>query len=141
MMKTRSLVAALALLSSSPALAAPVPSGLWSLSNGKAQIRIADCGGSLCATLTGLRKPNAKDGRPKRDKYNPDPALRDRPVIGLALVSGMRFDGDVWTGRFYNPDDGRTYAGRIFADGPNRLRLKGCVVGLLCKTQSLTRLD
>ena len=138
----RLAIAAAALLVSSAAVhAAPAPSGLWSLSNGKAQIRISDCGGSLCATLVGLRKPNAKDGTPKRDRKNPDPALRGRPVIGLPLVDGMRFDGVQWSGRFYNPDDGRTYAGRISADGPNRLKLKGCVVGLLCKTQSLTRLD
>ncbi|RXF74631.1 DUF2147 domain-containing protein [Hansschlegelia zhihuaiae] len=132
--------AALTLLAQ-PALAAPVPSGLWRLDSGKAQVRISDCGGSLCATLASLRKPNDKSGLPKRDKRNPNPALRDRPVIGLSLVSGMRFDGAEWTGRFYNPDDGRTYAGRITPDGSDRLKLKGCVLGLVCKTQAMTRID
>ena len=142
MTRARPAAVALALLVSASAVqAASVPSGLWSLSNGKAQIRISDCGGALCAALVGLRKPNAKDGSPKRDRRNPDPALRERPVLGLSLVDGMRFDGRDWSGRFYNPDDGRTYAGRITPDGPNRLKLKGCVASLLCKTQSLTRLD
>jgi uncharacterized protein (DUF2147 family) len=139
-MKT-SLLAAALVLAATPALAAPVPSGLWRLDSGKAQVRISDCGGSLCATLAGLAKPNDKEGRPKRDKRNPDAALRDRPVIGVALVSGMRFDGEEWSGRFYNPDDGRTYAGRITQRSADRLEIKGCVIGLLCKTQALTRID
>lgn len=139
-MKTRILAAALALLAG-PALAAPVPVGLWRLDGGKAQVRITDCGGSLCATLAGLRKPNDKDGRPKRDKYNPNASLRDRPVVGLALVSGMRFEGGRWNGRFYNPDDGRTYAGAITVRSGDRLDLRGCVAGILCKTRALTRID
>lgn len=124
-----------------PVLAAPVPTGLWRLDGGKAQVRITDCGGSLCATLAALRNPNDKDGRPKRDKRNPDGSLRDRPVIGLPLVDGMRFDGRQWTGRFYNPDDGRTYAGTITPRSADRLDLQGCVAGFLCKTRALTRLD
>lgn len=139
-MKTSLFAAALA-LAATPALSATVPSGLWRLDGGKAQVRISDCGGSLCATLAGLAKPNDKQGRPKRDKRNPNAALRDRPVIGVALVSGMRFEGGQWSGRFYNPDDGRSYAGRITERGPDRLELKGCVIGLLCKTQALTRID
>jgi len=139
-MKASLLACAIALLAV-PAMASPVPAGLWRLDGGKAQVRISDCGGSLCATLAGLRKPNDKAGRPKRDKLNPDPALRGRPVIGLSLVTGMRFDGARWTGRFYNPDDGRTYAGSITARGSSRLDLKGCFIGLLCKTRALTKVD
>ena len=142
-MRSRLLLIAAALLLAPAASAAPspVPAGLWSMPNGKATVRIFECGGSLCATLVGLKKPNDKKGRPKVDKKNPNPALRRRPVVGLALVSGMTREGDAWAGRFYNPDDGQTYLGRILVEGPNRLALKGCVLGgWLCKTQALTRL-
>ncbi|MGA0531928.1 DUF2147 domain-containing protein [Hansschlegelia sp. KR7-227] len=123
-----------------PVFAAPAPTGVWSMPNGKAQVRIADCGGALCATLVALKKPTDKQGRPKVDKHNPNPALRSRPVIGVSLVRA-RPDGADWAGDFYNPDDGRTYAGRIMADGADRLKLRGCVLGLVCKTQVLTRVD
>lgn len=139
-MKT-TLIAAALLVVASPALAAPVPTGLWRLDGGKAQVRIADCGGTLCATLAALAKPNGKDGQPKRDKRNPDAALRDRPVVGLALVSGMRFQKGEWLGRFYNPDDGRTYFGRIVQKGADKLDMTGCVASLFCKTRALTRIE
>lgn len=137
----RHLILAAALLSAgSPAHAASAPEGVWQTDGGKARVRITACGDSVCATLVGLRKPNDKQGRPKTDRRNPDPAKRSRPVIGLSLLSSMRPDGEGWTGKFYNPDDGETYAGSL-ASGPNgTLRLKGCVLGgLLCKTQVLTR--
>lgn len=131
--------AALFLIASS-AQAAPAPDGVYATPGGKAQVRIAACGPAVCATLVGLRKPNDKQGRPKTDKHNPDPGKRSRPVIGLSLLSGMAPDGPGWSGRFYNPDDGATYAGSL-RSGPNdTLRLKGCVLGgLICKTQVLTR--
>lgn len=134
-------VAAAILALGASAHAAPSPEGLWRMSSGKASVRISACGASYCATLAGLRKPNDKQGRPKRDRKNPNPALRDRPVVGVTLVSGLTPGPAGWTGRFYNPDDGRTYAGSVSADGPDRLKLRGCVLGLLCKTQTLVRAD
>ncbi len=136
----RALFAVAVMASVSSAYAAPVPAGLWSTPKDKAQVRIAACGDSLCATLAGLKKPNDRDGRPKRDVRNPNLALRDRPVVGVSLVSDMRPDGDAWSGTVYNPDDGRTYSGRIVVDGADRLQLQGCVAGVLCKTQVLRRL-
>ncbi|MFD1702229.1 DUF2147 domain-containing protein [Methylopila henanensis] len=130
------------LVTAASAQATPVPEGLWSLSKGKVQVRIVACGEALCATVAGLAKPNDKQGRPKVDKRNPNPALRERRVIGISLLSGMKADAGGWSGNFYNPDDGETYAGRIEQGGDGKLRLKGCVLGgLICKTQVLTRIS
>lgn len=137
----RLVATALALGLSTPAYAAPVPVGLWRMDSGKAEIRISDCGGAPCATLASLRKPNDKQGQPKRDKRNPDPALRSRPVLGVPLLTDMKAAGEGWTGTFYNPDDGRSYAGAIEADGADTLKLRGCVIGILCKTQVLKRVQ
>ncbi|HVI28167.1 DUF2147 domain-containing protein [Hansschlegelia sp.] len=136
------LAAAGLLVAASAAAASPAPVGVWSMPKDKATVRISECGEALCATLVGLKKPNDKNGRPKVDKRNPDRALRDRPVIGISLLTDMKPDGAGWAGRFYNPDDGRSYQGTIVADGNDRLKLRGCVVGgLLCKTQVLKRVD
>ena len=35
-----------------------------------------------------------KQGKPKTDKNNPDPALRSRPDLGLELLKDFTFDGD-----------------------------------------------
>jgi uncharacterized protein (DUF2147 family) len=138
MIRIASLAVVLA-LAAGHVRAAPVPEGVWSTPGGKATIRISACGPNLCATLIGLRKPNDKAGRPKVDKRNPDRSLRSRPVIGLPLARGMRPDGGGWRGEVYNPDDGRTYAGRIERAGDGALRLRGCALKVLCQTQRLAR--
>jgi uncharacterized protein (DUF2147 family) len=136
------IVTAAAALLFSASLASAAPFGLWLLPKGKGQVRVAECGGELCATIVSLKKPNDKQGRPKVDRKNPDPAKRSRPVVGLSLLTGMKPEGEAWKGRVYNPDDGRTYYGSVTQDGEAKLRLQGCIVsGLLCKTQVLTRID
>ena len=47
----------------------------------------------------------------KRDKLNPDPALRGRQVCGPTIIWNARPKGaNRWEGGwFYNPDDGATY--------------------------------
>lgn len=129
---------ALALVSSA-AVATPIPEGVWATPGSKAQIRISSCGGSLCATLAGMRKPNDKAGRPKVDKYNPDKSKRGQPVMGMALTRGMAPSGQGWNGSVYNPDDGRTYVGTITVAGADKLTLRGCALKVFCKSQTLTR--
>lgn len=132
---------AAALVLSTSAFAAAVPVGLWRLTSGKADIRISDCGGEPCATIVALRKPNDKQGRPKRDRYNPQPSLRERPVVGVSLLKGMKPAREGWAGTFYNPDDGRFYAGTLVATGPDTITLRGCIAAMFCKTQVLKKLD
>ncbi|MBI2719757.1 MAG: DUF2147 domain-containing protein [Rhizobiales bacterium] len=114
--------------------------GNWVMENGKVTIRIAPCGEALCGTIVAMKKPLDGNGRPKRDKHNPDPDKRDRPVIGLTVLSAMRPDGDGgWAGRIYNADDGNTYVSTMELDG-NVMRVKGCVV-FFCKNLRFVRIN
>jgi uncharacterized protein (DUF2147 family) len=63
---------------------AEAPEGLW-LANGEAAL--------------------------KRDKRNPDPALRQRDLCGLTVIRDLRSSGpNHWDdGWFYYPDSGKTY--------------------------------
>ena len=122
-----------------PAFAA-APSGIWSMSNGKVTVRISSCGSNLCAKIVGLKEPISKiDGKPKIDRENPDPGLRQRPLIGLQILIGMKPAGDGnWKGAIYNPDDGRTYSATVRLDG-GAMKVKGCVAGVFCKTNTFLR--
>ncbi len=87
-------------------------------------IRIAPCGGSLCATLVAISK-----GAPTRvDGNNPDPAQRNRPLCGLQIGEGFhgkdpnRAEG----GRLYDPRSGKTYKGNMTSEG-NTLLLRGFI--------------
>ena len=45
------------------------PIGTWLTEDGKATVRIANCGPALCGTIVSLKEPNDPDtGRPKADK-------------------------------------------------------------------------
>jgi uncharacterized protein (DUF2147 family) len=133
------VAAGMLMMTASAALAAD-PSGTWRMDNGKVTVRVSDCGGKLCGWIVALKKPLDKHGRPKRDKDNPNPALRNRPVIGLALLSNMRPAGDNrWEGQIYNPDDGRTYSAKMKLEG-GTMKIKGCVL-IFCKSQRFAKID
>jgi len=40
--------------------------------------------------VTWLWEPIDAEGRPMRDRHNPDPGLRGRPILGLALLEDFR---------------------------------------------------
>ena len=118
------------------------PNGTWVTEGGKSRVRIANCGGAICGTIVALQEPNdPATGRPKTDKNNADASQRNRPMIGVQIVLGMRPNGtDRWSGQVYNAEDGKTYSGNVTMGEANKLRLEGCALGgLVCKSQTWTR--
>ena len=118
------------------------PHGIWQTEGGKAQVRLADCGGALCGTIIGLSEPNnPATGRPKTDENNPDAAKRSRPMIGVQILMGMKPQGpDKWSGDIYNAEDGKTYSGSFTLISATSGKVEGCVLGgLICRGQSWTR--
>ena len=114
--------------------------GTWIMDNGKITVRVIPCGNDLCGKIVGMKKPLDKKGRPKRDKHNPNPALRDRPVIGLTIMANMKADGEGrWTGEIYNPDDGNTYASDMKLDD-GQMKVKGCVA-FICEKITFRRVE
>jgi len=116
-----------ALLAAAPAAAeSPTPVGVWLHPNQRIQVEIAPCGSELCGRMIWFRLPNDAQGRPLVDFRNSNPALRSRPLLGLAIVHGLRRTGERTWGdaRIYNPDDGVEYNSvmTIPADGTLRVR-------------------
>ena len=75
------------------------------------------------------------------DERNQDPALRSRPMLGLQILTLVPSDKpDIYDGTIYNPEDGGTYKATITPVDADTLRLKGCIVWPLCKTQTWTRI-
>ena len=100
----------LALLLPGGMASAGAPPGVWVV-DGKAAVQLYDCNGLMCGKLRWLESPRDAEGGPKRDKHNPDPALRQRELCGLTLIWDLRPTGpNRWEGGwFYNPESGRTY--------------------------------
>ena len=65
------------------------PVGRWYAEGGAAVVEIAPCGDALCGRVVWLHSPLDEDGCELRDKNNPAPALRKRPVVGLQILGGL----------------------------------------------------
>lgn len=144
-MKTALLLAATAAASvlAATAFAAPPPGsdpvGLWQTPTHGGQVRISHCGAALCGVL--VTSDNIRQNPSLTDSHNRDASLRGRPVRNLPMLSGFTGGPTEWShGSVYNPEDGGTYHGTITMQGPNTLRLRGCIVAPLCKTQTWTRI-
>lgn len=75
------------------------------------------------------------------DYRNEDPALRNRPMLGLQILT-LRRGGKrhVFDGEIYNPEDGKTYSGYLEMLGPDTVRLNGCVLfNAICRGEDWTR--
>lgn len=132
---------ALAVVLIAPARAAD-PVGTWLTGDKKGKVKIVNCGGAICGTLSWLAEPNDPDThQPKTDKHNSNASLQGRPLLGIPIVLNMKpVGGDKWEGQVYNAEDGGTYTGSFTMSGPNTAELKGCVMGgIICKGQTWTR--
>ena len=88
-----------------PLAAAPAPeaiTGTWWTDEGASKVEIvAGKAGDGSTVFNGKAvwlKQAQSDGKPLRDAHNSDPALRDRPILGLQILSGFKAAGDGWSG-------------------------------------------
>ncbi|QAY77986.1 DUF2147 domain-containing protein [Sphingosinicella sp. BN140058] len=122
------------------AMAAPqdVAVGRWKTETRGGIVEIQRCGASICGRL--LTSEHLRTNPNLKDANNTNAALRNRPLRGLQILSGFKADGNGWSGgKIYNAEDGKTYSAYVTPEGPNQLKVKGCVFRPLCKTQTWTR--
>ena len=77
------------------------------------------------------------------DKYNSDPNLRKKTIIGRTTMNNFVFDGNqTWkNGTIYNGANGKTYSCRLRLESNNLLEVHGYVgIPLLGKSVFWTRL-
>ena len=135
---TRCLAGLAILLCLAPTMAARAQTGadlagLWRTEEPGATVRIARCGRGWCGSL-------ASTGEGTVDQNNPDPRLRTRRLVGLAIFGAGTPIPNGQEGNLYNPRDGKTYSGKLVLAGPGLLTVSGCVLGFLCRSQTWTRL-
>ena len=113
--------------------------GEWGTPGMHAKVNVAHCPGEtdlICGTITWLWEPVDQSGRPKTDSQNPVARMRDRPLIGMQILSGFRrkSSGELSGGSVYNPEDGRTYDATMRLQGADTLVVEGCVL-FICRKQ------
>ena len=124
--------------------------GTWTTLT-QSQVTIAPCATGYCGVITKVVIPQYI-----RDKYendieamqgnivdglNKNPALRQRQLLGLQILSlEPEFSDGRMNGRIYNPEDGETYEGFLEVIDHNNLRLSGCILfNLICLGEDWVR--
>ena len=126
-----------AALSATSSLAAKPVTGAWLTDDRDGIVEIAPCGAQICGRLA---KSLAPVKGPLVDRHNPDPALRNRPILGLPVLLGFVQDGQVWRGRIYDPRRGRHYKATLERVAADRLKVRGCI-SVICRTIMWSRVN
>ena len=113
MIRKMTFAAAMMLATASGALGAEPIVGNWKTASGETAA-IAPCGGAFCITL----KTGAHAGK----------------QIGKLAGTGASYTGEIT-----DPKDDKTYSGSAAVSGA-MLKLKGCVLKVLCKSQNWSKL-
>ena len=123
------------------ALAAVTPDaaiGHWRTETRNGIVEIERCGGSICGKLVGSDGLRANPNL--LDTHNKDAAQRGRRLMGLPILGGFTRGDTAWTGgTIYNGDGGGTYKATVTPADADHLKVKGCIIWPLCKTQTWTR--
>lgn len=122
MTRTFALAAAATLALVTHAGAAEI-NGTWLRDTGASQVKFAPCGGAICGNLVWLK-----------------PGVETTAKVGQRIFFDMKSSGPgSWTGSAFNPEDGKTYTGKMSLSG-NTLTTSGCVMGgMICKSTTWTR--
>src|SRR6266478_9794904 len=111
------------------------PTGDWRVADGVANIRVAQCNGSMWGVVAWEKQPGG------RDSNNPDVSKKNRPTLAMPILIDMKkkAGADQWEGQVYNAKDGQLYSSTITPTGPDQLEIKSCVLGFLCGGESWAR--
>jgi len=128
----------LSMLAAAAAMSPDAAVGRWRTETRNGIVEGERCGASICGRLVssdGLRtNPNMLDIN------NKDTALRGRRLMNLQLLGGFTRGNGEWTGgTIYNGDDGGTYKATVTPIDADHLKVKGCIIWPLCKSQTWTR--
>lgn len=122
------LLALVAILQDPPASAID---GSWANPNGSVIIAIGPCGAARCGTVIWAS-----------DKAKADARKGTEQLVGSNLLTGLeeRKPGQ-WRGKLFIPDQNMSATAKIELIGERQLKVSGCTLSVLCKTQYWNRSD
>ncbi len=108
------------------------PVGLWKniddvTGKPKALIRITEVKGELRGQIEKLYRAAGDDQNPRCERCQG--ANKDQPVLGMVFMSGLRKDGNDYSGgEILDPDTGKIYRSKMtLVDGGRKLNVRGYI--------------
>ncbi|HZR02608.1 MAG TPA: DUF2147 domain-containing protein [Burkholderiales bacterium] len=142
----RAVLVLLLLGASSFAFAQATPAGLWRTTDDKtgvvrSLVRIAEVNGQYEGKVEKIinRLP---DDDPEHLCRACEGVRKDKPVIGMTILWGLKKDGDQYTGgEILDPKNGKIYRCKMkLVDGGKKLEVRGFIgISLLGRTQTWDR--
>ena len=124
----------MALLTAMPASAAAASplEGLWTNPKKSVVVRVAPCGSAWCGKVVSA---TARE-EAKAAKYGMD------ELEGEQMLSGLRPAGtNKWKGQVFVPKLGRKVGSTVTMASRTQMKVSGCFMGIVCKTQIWTRVS
>lgn len=123
------------------------PVGVWKTiddTSGKPKslIRITEANGVLSGTVEKLFREPQENQNPLCDKC--EGTLKDQPIIGMTILSGLKPDGDSYTGgQIIDPASGKVYKSKLsLTDNGEKLNVRGYIgLPMLGRTQTWLRVE
>lgn len=132
-------VLAVGLLLNSQAQSGDKIVGFWFNEDKTSKIEIYKSGETYSGKIVWLAEVEKNPGSKPKDKNNPNSKLREREIIGLVILSNLKYSGGIWKdGTIYTPKRG-AYADckvELMADG--KLKITASKSGFT-KTQIWSR--
>jgi uncharacterized protein (DUF2147 family) len=127
------------------ALASDSPVGVWrtiddKTNKEKSLVRITEVNGELRGTIDKLFREPDEEPNPNCDKCEGD--KKNKPVLGMMILTGMKKQGDEYTGgQILDPANGKHYKCRMWtSDGGKKLNVRGFIgVSVIGRTQVWVR--
>ena len=108
------------------------PAGVWKTIDDetgkpKSLVRITEENGILTGRIEKLFRPAGQDQNPKCTAC--EGARKDQPIIGMTILSGLKKDGDEYTGgEILDPSKGKTYRSKAtLKDNGSKLEVRGYI--------------
>jgi len=138
-------LAASALVAASAMAQDGTPIGVWKTIDDesgkpKSLVRISESNGELRGKIEKLFREPGEDPNPKCEKC--EGALKDQPVIGMTIITGMKKDGSEYNGgQILDPNNGKVYKSKMtVVEGGKKLDVRGYIgVPMLGRTQTWVR--
>ncbi|RZA36631.1 MAG: DUF2147 domain-containing protein [Lysobacteraceae bacterium] len=93
----------------------------------KSLVRITEDNGILTGKIEKLFRPADQDQNPKCTSC--EGARKDQPIIGMTILSGLKKDGNEYTGgEILDPSKGKTYKSKAqLRDNGSKLEVRGYI--------------
>jgi uncharacterized protein (DUF2147 family) len=116
------------------------PVGEWLVEDGSARIKVVSCPAAAANQPPTFWGVIWAETQPGTDSKNPDPSMRNRPMLGVPILINMKqTEANKWEGKIYDANGGSLYDSHISVTRNDMLAVRGCMGVIFCGGQDWKR--